>query len=131
MVTLLGTPGTTDGGEIRDANCNAVFVEVRRDADVCYPSGVGEPYFRSGLTPSNFDALTAIINAAHDTTGGKKRIEVHCWMVAFATGGGAVYLAHMTPRPAASPISTTTGSRATTPAPRPRTTHSTPATHCA
>ena len=98
--TLLGVPGTTTGGRIRDANCNAVFVQVRRRFDVCYPSGVGEPYM-SGLTPANFNALQAMINAAHDTTGGKKRIEVHCWIVIFATastsGTSSVYFAHSDP----------------------------------
>lgn len=83
---LLGVPGVAGSlGVIREANCNAVIVQVRRRADVCYPSGMGEPYFSSGLSPSNFNALQAMINAAHDTTGGKKRIEVHCWLVAFAT----------------------------------------------
>jgi uncharacterized lipoprotein YddW (UPF0748 family) len=42
----------------------------------------------SGLSPSNFNALQAMINAAHDTTGGKKRIEVHCWSVVFKTAKG-------------------------------------------
>jgi uncharacterized repeat protein (TIGR02543 family) len=90
---LLGVPGTSTAGQIRDANCNAVFIEVRRNCDACYPSSMGEPYM-SGLTPSNFNALQAAINAAHDTTGGKKRIEVHCWIVTFRTSGGTVYSAH-------------------------------------
>ncbi|HXK88055.1 MAG TPA: family 10 glycosylhydrolase [Phycisphaerae bacterium] len=94
---LLGVPGNPNSrGTIREANCNAVVVQVRRRADVCYPSGMGEPYF-SGLTPSNFNALQAVLNAAHDTTGGKQRIEVHCWIVAFATGGGTVYSKHNNP----------------------------------
>ncbi|HOX56131.1 MAG TPA: family 10 glycosylhydrolase [Candidatus Paceibacterota bacterium] len=92
--TLLGVPGTSTAGRIRDANCNAVFVQVRRNCDACYPSSMGEPYM-GGLTPSNFNALQAIINAAHDTTGGKKRIEVHCWMVTFRTSGGTVYKRHI------------------------------------
>ena len=69
-----------------------VIVQVRRRSDVCYPSGVGEPYM-SGLSPANFNALQAMINAAHDTTGGKKRIEVHCWSVTFKTGNGDGLLA--------------------------------------
>ncbi len=94
---LLGVVGDPNSlGHIREANCNAVFVEVRRSSDVCYPSGLGEPYF-SGLTPSKFNALQAIINAAHDTTGGKKRIEVHAWMVVFRTNGNSVYSAHDDP----------------------------------
>jgi uncharacterized lipoprotein YddW (UPF0748 family) len=91
---LLGVPGTSTTGQIRDVNCNAVFVEVRRNCDACYPSSMGEPYM-SGLSPTDFNALQAIINAAHDTTDGKKRIEVHCWMVTFRTSGGTVYSRHI------------------------------------
>jgi len=90
---LLGVPGTSAAGTIREANCNAVIIQVRKRADVCYPSGVGEPYM-SGLSPANFNALAALIKAAHDTTGGKKRIEVHCWSVAFKTAKGVVYRQH-------------------------------------
>jgi uncharacterized lipoprotein YddW (UPF0748 family) len=91
--TLLGVPGTSTQGSIRDANCNAVFIEVRRNCDACYPSSMGEPYM-SGLSPTNFNALQAVLNAAHDTTGGKKRIEVHCWLMTFTTDGGQVYTQH-------------------------------------
>jgi len=92
--SLLGVVGSsTSKGTIRDANCNAVVIQIRRNADVCYPSAKGEPYF-SGLSPSTFNALQAVINAAHDTTGGKQRIEVHCWMVTFRTSGGVVYDLH-------------------------------------
>ena len=94
--SLLGVPGTTTAGQIRDANCNAVIIQVRKRADVCYPSGVGEPYM-SGLSPSDFNALAALIKAAHDTTGGKKRIEVHCWSVGFKTAKGVVYSQHSDP----------------------------------
>jgi len=94
---LLGEVGNPDsGGRIRDVNCNMVVVQVRRRADVCYPSGLGEPYM-SGLTPPDFNALQAIIDAAHDTTGGKKRIEVHGWIVDFKTGKGVVYSQHSDP----------------------------------
>lgn len=94
---LLGVVGSaTQIGDIREANCNMVVVQVRRRSDVCYPSGMGEPYF-SGLSPANFNALQAMINAAHDTTGGKQRVEVHCWIVPFRTAGGVVYDAHNDP----------------------------------
>ncbi len=99
---LLGVVGSAaSNGQIRDANCNAVVAQVRRRADVCYPSAVGEPYF-SGLSPSNFNGLQAAINAAHDTTGGKKRVEFHAWIVTFATStdGGTpspVYYQHNDP----------------------------------
>lgn len=98
--TLLGTVGTTEKGQLREANCNAVIFQIRRSCDVNYPSGIGEPYM-SGLSPSNFNSLQAVIDAAHDTTGGKKRIEVHAWMVMFRTAAGVVYNQH---------ISTPTGS---------------------
>lgn len=95
--TLLGVPGNPSSrGTIREANCNAVIVQVRRRFDTCYPSGVGEPYM-SGLSPTNFNALAAMIKAAHDTTGGKKRIEVHCWSVVFKTAKGLVYTQHSDP----------------------------------
>lgn len=95
--TMLGIPGDPNNrGVLRDANCNAVIVQVRRRFDTCYPSGVGEPYM-SGLTPANYNALEAIIQAAHDTTGGKKRIEVHCWSVVFKTSKGTVYAQHSDP----------------------------------
>ncbi len=91
---LLGVVGDPNSkGDIRNANCNAVVVEVRRNADACYPSSLGEPYM-SGLTPSEFNALQAVIDAAHDTTGGKQRVEVHAWIVTFRTGGGMVYSRH-------------------------------------
>ena len=91
---LLGVVGDPNSkGDIRNANCNMVIAQVRRRSDVCYPSGMGEPYF-SGLSPANFNALQAMLNAAHDTTGGKQRVEVHCWVIPFRTAGGAVYQAH-------------------------------------
>src|SRR5512140_349259 len=46
---LLGVPGNASSkGDLRNGNCNAVFAEVRRRADVAYPSGLSEPYM-SGL----------------------------------------------------------------------------------
>jgi len=96
--TLLGRVGSGSiKGRIREANCNAVFVQVRRRADVCYPSAMSEPYM-SGLSPSNFNALQAMIDAAHDTTGGKQRVEVHCWIVVFKTRSDSpLYYAHDDP----------------------------------
>ncbi len=92
--TLMGVVGNGSSlGKIREANCNMVIVQVRRNCDANYPSSMGEPYM-GGLTPSNFNSLQAVINAAHDTTGGKKRVEVHAWIVTFRTSGGAVYAAH-------------------------------------
>lgn len=94
--TLLGVPGTGIKGRIRDANCNAVIVQVRRNCDANYPSSMGEPYM-GGLSPSNFNSVQAIVNAAHDTTDGKQRVEVHAWIVTFRTSGGEVYDEHNDP----------------------------------
>lgn len=94
---LLGVVGNgSSKGDIRNANFNAVIVQVRRNCDVCYPSSMGEPYM-SGLSPADFNSLQAVIAAAHDTTGGKKRIEVHAWIVTFRTSGGLVYAQHNNP----------------------------------
>lgn len=98
---LLGRPGDANiRGDIRNANCNAVFVEVRLRGNVCYPSALREPYM-PGLTPSNFNALQAMIDAAHDTTGGKQRVEVHAWIVTFANATGSyvspIYYEHNNP----------------------------------
>lgn len=94
---LLGVVGNgSSKGQIRNNNCNAVLLQVRRNCDANYPSSMGEPYM-SGLSPSNFNALQAVINAAHDTTGGKSRIEVHAWIVTFRTSGGQVFQNHDDP----------------------------------
>ena len=94
VTKLLGTPGDpTSLGDIRNANCNAIFLEVRKNADAYYKSNMGEPW-ATNLSPAGFDSLKAVLAAAHDTTGGKKRVEVHAWMVSFRTGGGVVYAAH-------------------------------------
>ena len=91
---LLGVVGDPNSkGDIRNANCNTIIMQVRRNCDANYPSSMGEPYM-GGLSPANFNSLQAVLNAAHDTTGGKQRIEVHAWIVTFRTSGGAVYLAH-------------------------------------
>ncbi len=88
---LLGVPGNPNSlGDIREANCNAVIAEVRRAGKCMYDSALDEPWATAG----NFDALAAVLRAAHDTTGGKKRIEVHAWIVTFMTGGGQIWDAH-------------------------------------
>lgn len=91
---LLGVPGEAGSlGDIRNANCNAIFLEVRKNADAYYHSNYGEPW-ATNLSPAQFDSLQAVLDAAHDTTGGKKRIEVHAWLVTFRTSGGTVYTNH-------------------------------------
>src|SRR5687767_10485608 len=59
----------------RAANCNALFVEVRKR---------GDAYYRNGLEPvatdvaAGFDPLADLIAKAHS---GTERLEVHAWMV--------------------------------------------------
>ncbi|MDI6782877.1 MAG: family 10 glycosylhydrolase [bacterium] len=65
----------------RRYNFNAVFPQVRRRGDVAYKSTY-ENYFGM-LSPSNFDALSTLIQYAHDTSGGKPYIEVHAWLVTY------------------------------------------------
>ena len=60
---LLGVPGTTQGGRIRDANCNMVVVQVRKRFDVAYPSGVGEP----GVPPIGPAVANALLAATGKT----------------------------------------------------------------
>ena len=65
----------------RDNHVNMVMVEIRK---------VGDAYYKSNLEPratnisggGDFDPLGYLIKIAHDTSGGKKRVEVHAWFVA-------------------------------------------------
>lgn len=63
----------------RNNNLNTVMVEVRK---------VGDAYYQSNLEPratnigdDSYDPLASLIEKAHDTSGGKKRVEVHAWFV--------------------------------------------------
>jgi uncharacterized lipoprotein YddW (UPF0748 family) len=63
----------------RMANYNAVVVHGRVAGDAYYDSAY-EPK-SSGLgTNTTFDAISAVIAFAHDTSGGKRYIEVHAWL---------------------------------------------------
>lgn len=66
----------------RENNINTVIVEVRKVGDASYFSNIEpriESYIKGG--PS-FDPLGYLIDIAHDTSGGKKFVEVHAWFVA-------------------------------------------------
>ncbi len=65
----------------RQYNINTVIVEVRKIGDACYYSNI-EPRIEKWMTPPSFDPLGYLINEAHDTSGGKKYIEVHAWFCA-------------------------------------------------
>lgn len=67
--------------DARAGNFNAVIVQMRRRGDAFYNSNF-EPK-NSEVSPSTFDPLADLITKAHDTSGGKQRIEVHAWIVSF------------------------------------------------
>ena len=63
----------------RANNINTIIPEIRAYGDAYYESDL-EP--RGHLLPNNgFDPLGYLIDLAHDTSGGKKYIEVHAWFV--------------------------------------------------
>lgn len=64
----------------RAANYNAVVVEARKACDAFYNSSI-EP--KNKAIAPDFDPLAYLIQQAHDTSGGKQRIEVHPWLVAY------------------------------------------------
>jgi uncharacterized lipoprotein YddW (UPF0748 family) len=68
----------------RTYNYNAIVPEIRKVGDAYYHS-LYEPHANNPAVNDpnpTFDALSAMIQYAHDTSGGKKYIEVHAWMVA-------------------------------------------------
>jgi len=83
---------TTLIDRVRAANCNAVVVELRKRGDAYYTPNTSyadyEPH-ATDTSPANFDALADLIAKAHDTTGGKQRVEVHVWMVTWPIWGSS------------------------------------------
>ena len=66
--------------DARTGNFNTLIVQVRRRGDAFYHS-LYEP--KNSSINSAFDPLQDLITKAHDTTGGKQRIEIHAWIVTF------------------------------------------------
>jgi len=62
----------------RNSNINTVIPEIRKVGDAYYNSHI-EP--RATNISSTYDALGTLLQKAHDTTGGKKRVQVHGWFV--------------------------------------------------
>lgn len=62
----------------RDNNINTVIVEIRKVGDAYYNSSI-EP--RATNISASFDPLGYLCDIAHDTSGGKKKVEVHAWFV--------------------------------------------------
>ena len=71
----------------RQGNFNAVIVQVRKVGDAAYNSRI-EPR-SSNIKDSSYDPLKYIIDLAHDTSGGKKRLEVHAWVVVYRVHKGS------------------------------------------
>jgi uncharacterized lipoprotein YddW (UPF0748 family) len=61
---------------VRDANLNAVFVQVRRRGDAFYLKSF-EPRAEDPALAPGFDALQYLIDRAHQ---GPQRVQVHAWL---------------------------------------------------
>lgn len=67
--------------DVRKANCNLIFLQIRKRGDVLYDGNpFKEPKARN--IDKDFDPLKAVISAAHDPKAGP-RIEVHAWFVVY------------------------------------------------
>jgi uncharacterized lipoprotein YddW (UPF0748 family) len=64
----------------RAANINVVMPEVRKIGDAYYNSAL-EPRATNIIGPPDFDPLQYVLDIAHDTSGGKNRLQVHAWFV--------------------------------------------------
>jgi uncharacterized lipoprotein YddW (UPF0748 family) len=79
--------------QVREANLNAIFPEVRKVGDAYYLKGF-EPRANNIQGPEDWDTLQHLIDLCHDTSDGKQRIEVHAWLVTFriwTTNAGSEY----------------------------------------
>lgn len=77
---------TTFIDNVRAANANAIVPEIRKRGDAYYNRSIYEPK-PTDISPSSFDPLADMIAKAHDTSGGKQRIEVHAWIVSYKIWG--------------------------------------------
>lgn len=64
----------------RNNNINTIMIEVRKIGDAYYKSNI-EPRATNITGGADYDPLGYLINLAHDTSGGKKYIQVHAWFV--------------------------------------------------
>ncbi len=87
ILTLEGELTSTAAGikkavdACRESNINAIIPVVRRRGRTYYKSNI-EPFYNPDPEhPLTFDPLEEFIKNAHDTSGGKYRIEVHAWVV--------------------------------------------------
>src|SRR6185503_652029 len=66
--------------DCRAYNFNAIVVQMRRRGDTFYTPGISGNDPKTTAIASGFDALQNLITKAHDTSGGQRRLEVHCWV---------------------------------------------------
>jgi uncharacterized lipoprotein YddW (UPF0748 family) len=71
----------------RANNINTVIVEVRKIGDAYYSSAL-EPRATNISGGAAYDPLGQLIQLAHDTSGGKKHVQVHAWFVAHRISKG-------------------------------------------
>lgn len=64
----------------RKHHINTIFFQVCKTGDALYESKLAPK--AKGL-PAGYDPLKHVLALAHDTTGGKQRIEVHAWLTLF------------------------------------------------
>jgi uncharacterized lipoprotein YddW (UPF0748 family) len=64
----------------RANNINTVMIEIRKIGDAYYNSSI-EPRATNISGGASFDPLGYVLQLAHDTSGGKPRIQVHAWFV--------------------------------------------------
>ena len=69
--------------DARAYNFNAIVVQMRRRGDAFYNILAPGNDPKTTAISAGYDALQDVITKAHDTSGGKKRIEVHCWVVTY------------------------------------------------
>ena len=81
----------------RAANMNMLLPEVRKIGDAYYDSSV-EPRANNITGGASYDPLGYLIQAAHDTSGGKPRLQVHAWFVmhrVWMTASGTLPAGHV------------------------------------
>ncbi|HNT33660.1 MAG TPA: family 10 glycosylhydrolase, partial [bacterium] len=72
--------------DLRRKNINTMLPQIRKTADAYYISTI-EPR-ATNITSGYVDPLADILAKAHDTSGGKQRIEVHGWFVPYRVWTG-------------------------------------------
>ncbi len=65
----------------RRAGFNAIFLQVSKTGDAYYKSDIRP--LAENIKEPGYDPLQTVLDLAHDTSGGKPRIEVHAWVVVY------------------------------------------------